>query len=110
MIRADRHVAPPIGSRRRPRPDLTDRDPNNVWLARQSRFRPEAEVIRDLALAASGLLNLAIGGPSVRPPQPPGIVGIDLCGQREWVDSNGRGPLPAGDVHVLPADQPRTRC
>lgn len=48
-------------------------DPANVWLSRGPRFRMDAEMIRDYALAASGLLNPEIGGPSVRPYQPPGV-------------------------------------
>ena len=56
----------------RARPELADRDPNNVWLARQNRLRLEAEVLRDVNLAASGLLAPVVGGPSVHPPQPPG--------------------------------------
>ncbi len=50
-----------------PRPDLTARDPLNLWLARQSRLRVEAEIVRDLALAVSGLLEPRVGGPSIRP-------------------------------------------
>ncbi len=53
--------------------ELLERDPGNYWLARQSRFRVEAEIIRDQALVASGLWTDAIGGPSVFPPQPAGI-------------------------------------
>ncbi len=48
------------------------RDPGNRWLARQSRFRLDAEFVRDNALAISGLLTAKIGGPSVKPYQPPG--------------------------------------
>ncbi|QDS93656.1 Planctomycete cytochrome C [Roseimaritima multifibrata] len=43
-------------------------DPQNVWLARQSRFRLDAEVVRDMALTQAGLLDATIGGPSIRPP------------------------------------------
>ena len=53
------------------RPELAQRDPLNVLLARQTRQRLDAEILRDEALAASGLLARTIGGPSVRPPQPP---------------------------------------
>ena len=44
------------------RPELVDRDPYNSWLARQNRLRFEAELVRDAALAVSGLLNPALGG------------------------------------------------
>lgn len=46
------------------RVDLNDRDPENRLLARQSRFRVEGEILRDLALASAGLLSPRIGGPS----------------------------------------------
>ena len=51
---------------------LVERDPENRWLARQNRYRVDAEMVRDTALAASGLLVKQVGGPSVRPYQPPG--------------------------------------
>ena len=49
-----------------------ERDPGNQWLARQGRFRIDAEMVRDNALAISGLLSRKIGGPSVKPYQPAG--------------------------------------
>jgi hypothetical protein len=52
--------------------ELRERDPGNQWLARQNRFRLDAEMVRDNALAISGLLSLKIGGPSVKPYQPDG--------------------------------------
>ena len=55
------------------RPELLERDPDNLLLARGPRFRLPAEVIRDQALAVSGLLVEQIGGPSVKPYQPPGL-------------------------------------
>lgn len=48
-------------------------DPENIFLARAPRIRVNAEFIRDLVLASSGLLNKAIGGPSVKPYQPKGL-------------------------------------
>lgn len=53
-------------------PELRQQDPDNQWLARQGRPRLEAELIRDSALAISGLLNLELDGPSARPYQPDG--------------------------------------
>jgi hypothetical protein len=49
-------------------------DPGNDLLARQRRFRVEAEVVRDLALSASGLLSTNLGGPSIVPPFPEGLL------------------------------------
>jgi mono/diheme cytochrome c family protein len=54
-------------------PALVDKDPYNRLLARGPRFRMEAEMVRDVTLAASGLLSRKVGGPSVFPPQPEGI-------------------------------------
>ncbi len=55
-----------------PRPDVYDGDPFNRLLARQSRYRMTAELVRDNALSISGLLNEAVGGPSAYPYQPEG--------------------------------------
>ncbi|HEY2840330.1 MAG TPA: PSD1 and planctomycete cytochrome C domain-containing protein, partial [Pirellulales bacterium] len=51
---------------------LRQRDPYNLWLARQGRFRLDAEMVRDNALAISGLLSPRVGGPSAKPYQPAG--------------------------------------
>jgi hypothetical protein len=73
----------------RVRPELAARDPHNALLARQARLRLEAEVVRDTALAASGLLARRVGGPSVRPPQPAGISELSYGSQLRWVESRG---------------------
>ena len=70
------------------RPDLDDRDPLNLLLARQSRVRVDAEIIRDVALSASGLLSRKIGGPSVYPPQPDGIYAFTQS-KKGWKASTG---------------------
>jgi mono/diheme cytochrome c family protein len=69
-------------------PALLRRDPNNRLLARGSRFRLEAETIRDNALAVAGLLSPKIGGPSVMPDQPDGVWDIPYGGER-WMRSEG---------------------
>ena len=58
-----------------------ERDPDNVWLARSSRLRLSAEAVRDAALLWGGLLVETVGGPPVKPYQPPGLweeVGSDF--------------------------------
>jgi mono/diheme cytochrome c family protein len=70
------------------RPDLDRLDPGNRLLARQSRLRLDAEVIRDSALAVSGLLSGKVGGPSVFPPQPDGVMTLGQM-KRPWVVSTG---------------------
>jgi mono/diheme cytochrome c family protein len=72
----------------RARPDLATLDPRNRLLARQSRLRLDAEVVRDVALSASGLLSPVIGGPSVYPPQPSGVYVLTQV-PREWKTSTG---------------------
>ncbi len=69
---------------------LVERDPDNRLLARQSRFRVEAEAVRDIALAVSGLLAEKFGGPSVFPYQPEGYLGAMNFPKREY--SASRGP------------------
>ncbi|HUR58804.1 MAG TPA: PSD1 and planctomycete cytochrome C domain-containing protein [Opitutaceae bacterium] len=71
------------------RPDLIEIDPNNVLLARQNRFRLEAENVRDVFLAASGLLNPAIGGPSIKPALPADIAALGYANSVKWVESKG---------------------
>jgi len=70
-------------------PELRERDPLNVLLARGPRFRLEAEPVRDAALVASGLFSDKIGGPSVYPPQPPGVSTEGAYGALAWKTSEG---------------------
>ena len=71
------------------RPELTAKDPDNTLLARQSRPRLPAELIRDESLYAAGLLDLRIGGKSVKPPQPKGVAELSYAGSVKWEDSTG---------------------
>jgi hypothetical protein len=73
----------------RGRPELATLDPRNRLLARQSRIRLDAEIVRDVALAASGLLAPRIGGPSVFPPQPSGVYRFTQI-DKDWKASTGR--------------------
>jgi mono/diheme cytochrome c family protein len=70
------------------RSDLQTIDPNNRLLARQRRLRVEAEIIRDLSLSAGGLLATRLGGPSVYPYQPEGILD-DRATKAAWTVSPG---------------------
>jgi hypothetical protein len=74
---------------------LLDKDPENLLFARGPRVRMDAEMIRDNALAASGILNAKIGGPSVMPYQPEGIWGMVYTNENWMVaqneDRNRRG-------------------
>ena len=71
-------------------PELLQRDPENQLLARGSRLRLGPEVIRDQALAASGLLVEKIGGPSVKPYQPPALW-QELAGGKGYERDRGEG-------------------
>ncbi len=64
-------------------------DPYNRWLSHQSRWRLDAELIRDNALAISGLLVEELGGPSVKPFQPAGYWAYLNFPQREWQSDTG---------------------
>lgn len=97
-------------------PELLAADPANEWLARAPRYRVEAEFVRDIALAASGLLSDRIGGPSMKPPLPEGALSLVYPGEG-WTVADGddryrRGmyvywkrtlPYPAASTFDAPA-------
>ncbi|MGE3316074.1 MAG: DUF1549 domain-containing protein [Planctomycetaceae bacterium] len=72
-----------------PRPDLESVDPYNTLLARQTRFRVEAEIVRDLCLESGGLLAEQLGGKSIRPPLPPSVAEVSYASSIKWTVSEG---------------------
>jgi hypothetical protein len=71
-------------------PEALSADPYNRLLARGPRFRVDGETVRDIALAASGLLNLTMGGPSVFPPAPDFLFQPPVSyGPKIWPESKG---------------------
>jgi hypothetical protein len=78
------------------RSDLLQCDPENRLLWRGPRTRLEAELIRDQALAISGLMSRTLGGPSVYPYQPPGLWRAAFNGQRTWPVSKGEDRFRRG--------------
>jgi hypothetical protein len=76
-------------------PELLARDPKNELYARAPRYRLPAELVRDVALAASGLLSRKIGGPSVFPPQPEGVWDIPFNADR-WITDTGENRYRRG--------------
>lgn len=70
------------------REDLALKDPLNSLLSRQNRLRVDAEIVRDAALSASGMLEEKIGGPSVYPPQPAGVYSFTQT-SKSWKTSTG---------------------
>ncbi|HXT40765.1 MAG TPA: DUF1553 domain-containing protein, partial [Candidatus Angelobacter sp.] len=70
-------------------PELLEKDPRNRLLSRGPRRRLDAEMVRDEALALSGLLSRKIGGPSVYPWQPDGLWRAAFNGERTWATSKG---------------------
>lgn len=75
----------------RPTPQQLEADPFNKLVARQGRFRLDAEFVRDNALFVSGLLVDKIGGPSVKPYQPAGYWFALNFPPREWENDKGEG-------------------
>lgn len=82
-----------------PREGLETWDPENKWLARQARFRLDAELIRDNALAVSGLLSRKVGGRSVQPYQPEGY----------WANINTFGVQGPGTTWTAEQDEEQYR-
>jgi len=71
-------------------PELYSRDPYNRLLARGPRFRVEGEIVRDIALSASGLLSPKVGGPSVYSPAPDFLfVPPASYGPKNWYEAKG---------------------
>lgn len=65
------------------------RDPENRLLSHAPRKRLDAEIVRDAALAASGLLHAVVGGPSIYPPQPASVTSDGTYGAMGWIPSTG---------------------
>lgn len=73
-------------------PDLYERDRYNRLLARGARFRVDAEIVRDIQLSASGLLDPTLGGPSVKPPAPAFLFQPPASyGPKPWPDAPDAG-------------------
>jgi hypothetical protein len=70
-------------------PQIDERDPDNRLLARQNRYRVDAEIVHDAALSISGLLVEQFGGPSVRPYEPEGYLAAMNFPKREYSASRG---------------------
>jgi hypothetical protein len=78
------------------RSEMAESDPLNLLLHRQNRLRVEGEIVRDLHLAASGLLSPRIGGPSVFPPMPPEIAKLSYANNFSWKESAGEDRFRRG--------------
>ncbi|MDP8246083.1 MAG: PSD1 and planctomycete cytochrome C domain-containing protein [Candidatus Hinthialibacter antarcticus] len=71
------------------RDELVHVDAKNHLLARQNRYRLSAELVRDISLQTSGLLNRAVGGPSIRPPLPADVAALGYANSVKWTQSKG---------------------
>ena len=80
------------------REDIVELDPLNCLLARQNRIRLDAEILRDSALAVSGLLKRTIGGPSFRPPLPEDV--FDVGRSSNWQASPG-GEIYRRSLYII---------
>ena len=88
------------------RDDLAETDPGNRLLARQNRFRVEAEIIRDLYLQAAGLLSPKVGGPSVFPPIPADVAALSYANNFKWKVSKGEDLYRRGMYTFLQTHSP----
>ena len=86
-------------------PELLEKDPKNLLYARGPRFRVDAETVRDIALSGSGILNRTIGGPSVFPPRPKGMVSLSY-GNLEWKTESGPNRYRRGIYTFLKRTDP----
>ena len=85
-----------------PTPEKMEKDPANRWLAHGPSYRLPAEMVRDNALAASGLLVPKVGGPSVYPYQPDGLwQELATRNATEYVQDTGQNLYPPQHVHHL---------
>jgi hypothetical protein len=82
------------------RKEIETRDPYNKWIARQSRLRLSSELVRDNALAASGLLDLTVGGKSIRPLIPKGVMDLGFRDFVKWKESEGSSRYRRG-LYIL---------
>jgi Protein of unknown function (DUF1549)/Protein of unknown function (DUF1553)/Planctomycete cytochrome C len=78
------------------RQDVAESDPLNTLLARQGRYRVDAEVVRDIALATSGLLKARVGGPSFKPPLPADLAKLSYADGLKWDATKGDERLRRG--------------
>jgi hypothetical protein len=85
-------------------PDRLAKDPCNRLLSRGPRFRLDAEMLRDQALSLSGLLVERPGGPSVKPPQPPGLweaVGYTASNTARFTPDTGREKVHRRSLYIF---------
>ncbi len=76
--------------------NLQSEDVENRLLSRQNRLRTDAEIVRDIALSVSGLLNEQFGGASIRPPQPEGYLGALNFPKRDYSADQGAAQYRRG--------------
>lgn len=85
-------------------PEMLAKDPENILLARHSRQRLSAELVRDNTLAASGLLHRKVGGPSVHPPQPASVTAEGF--ENKWPTSTGPDRYRRGLYTIIQRTSP----